>query len=183
MKLINFWNDHYWEIMLFMAIGFIALSFIFKGKTNGQYSLFYFLRNGDTNTRSFSSNKIKSLPKESKGEKKCREILEEIFSKPFGKIRPKFLYNPVTKKNLELDCYNDDLKIALEYDGLFHFKYVPGIHRSLQDFQTQQYRDLMKNQLCRENGIKLIRVPYTIPYESLKDYIVQEIGKLHKENS
>ena len=50
----------------------------------------------------------------SRGERKCKRIIQKIFRKPFTKIRPDFLKNPETNRNLELDLYNEELKIAVE---------------------------------------------------------------------
>jgi len=61
--------------------------------------------------------KIKvALPKrrEWKTEEKCRNILRKIYGVDFPSARPDFLKNPVSGKNLELDCYNEKLKLALE---------------------------------------------------------------------
>ena len=71
-------------------------------------------------------------PQESKGEKECRKVLENLFNKPFSKSRPDFLRNPVTggNFNLELDCYNQELSLAVEYNGIQHYKYVPYFHRN-----------------------------------------------------
>ena len=49
-------------------------------------------------------------------EAQVREIVENIFSKPFPSVRPKWLVNPDTGYVMELDCYNDELKLAFEYD-------------------------------------------------------------------
>jgi hypothetical protein len=87
----------------------------------------------------------------------CRRVLEKIFDKPFKKARPRFLRNNVTGNqfNLELDCYNEDLHLAVEYDGIAHFKYTPYFHKNKEAFYCQKYRDNMKDQLCKENKFTL----------------------------
>jgi hypothetical protein len=117
-------------------------------------------------------------PKCSKGEKVCKEFVEEYFGKPFEKVRPDFLQNPVTKENLELDCYNEELKLAIEYNGRQHYEYTPFMHSTKETFYAQQYRDLIKQELCKKNGINLITVPYKIPENAIPDYIKSEISKL-----
>jgi len=49
-----------------------------------------------------------------KYENECRRILQCLFLKPFPKVRPDFLRNPKTGRNLELDMYNQDIALALE---------------------------------------------------------------------
>jgi len=117
---------------------------------------------------------------ESKGEIECKRAAEKIFGKPFKKIRPNFLKSEDTGKNLELDIYNDDLKLAIEYDGIQHYKYTPHFHRNGElDFQKQLQRDKFKEQKCKEHGITLIRVPYLVKQDEIEGYIrikVRELG-------
>lgn len=104
-----------------------------------------------------------------KSERQCRGIIEYISSKPFAKDHPAWL------DGLELDGYNEELKIALEYNGIQHYEIVPGWHRppnhkeldptaldvAMQTkFEAQQERDNRKTKLCAENGVTLITVSY-----------------------
>ncbi len=117
-------------------------------------------------------------PNESKGEAHAREIAKLIFGKPFEKIRPDILKNNVTGHNLELDLYNDELKLAIEYSGVQHYKYVPFFHKNYEHFQTQKYRDEIKKMLCEKNNIKLIEIPYTVKLEDMETFIRLEAQKL-----
>ena len=49
--------------------------------------------------------------------------------------------------HMELDCYNEDLHLAIEYDGFYW-------HKS----KSAQERDICKNAACSKNGIQLIRI-------------------------
>ena len=117
----------------------------------------------------------KSIPK--KHETRCRIILENLFKSPFVTIRPDFLKYPKTGKNLELDMFNSELMIALEYDGVHHRKFTEFFHKSEQDFIEQQERDHYKEERCKELGITLIRVPDTVKYDNLEEYIKNELDK------
>ena len=121
--------------------------------------------------KSISSNR-----KDSRGEIECRRVLEKIFKRPFNKIRPNFLNNPVTdgNYNLELDCYNDDLKIAVEYSGRQHYEYTPYFHKNKEAFYNQKYRDELKKRMCKDNGIILIEVPYTVKIENIEQFLVNK---------
>jgi hypothetical protein len=120
-----------------------------------------------------------SLSPTSRGEKRCKEFLEFLFKKPFEKARPAFLVNPVTNQALELDCYNEDLKLAVEYNGKQHYEYNKMMHQnSRHSFQNQQYRDLMKKDMCDKNGIRLIIVPYRVAPDKIPEFLYIELKKL-----
>jgi len=114
---------------------------------------------------------------ESKGETECRRAIEHIMGKPFPKARPNFLFNGISGHNLELDCYNDELKIAVEYNGEQHYKYIPHFHTSKDVFYNLKYRDDMKKRLCEQNNITLITVPYTVKHDDIENYIKNNIKK------
>lgn len=120
---------------------------------------------------------------EGKNEGKCREILERVFQKPFTKIRPDFLKNPVTGKNLEIDCYNAEIKtpigtgLGLEYDGEQHARYTPYFHKTKDDFLNQRTKDTWKDLQCKRQGILLIRVPHFVSYEDLEVFIVNVLRR------
>ena len=126
---------------------------------------------------SFSGRK--GPPKESKGEKECRRVLETLFKRPFPNVRPNFLNNPVTggDNNLELDCYNEELKLCCEASGRQHYEYVPFFHKNKEAFYNQKYRDEMKRMKCKENGVTLIEVPYTVKPEDIERYLIDELRK------
>ena len=95
------------------------------------------------------------------------KITVKIFEEFLGyqvetNIRPNFLKNPETGRNLELDMYDQITKIAIEYNGQQHYKYLPKFHKDENEFYKQVKRDELKMKLCQENGINLISIPYTI---------------------
>ena len=111
--------------------------------------------------------------KMSKGEALCKQVIEEIYNAPFYCVRPDFLKNPETGRNLELDLYNDFYKIAVEYDGLQHSIFPNSFHKTREEFLNQVRRDEFKIDMCDKHGIYLIRVPYNVKleYSEIKKYI------------
>lgn len=107
----------------------------------------------------------------SKGEHICREYLERRFKKPFPNIRPSWIVNPETGRKLELDCYNEELKLACEYNGAQHYKFVKAYHKTHEDFEKQLFRDKIKEEACVNHKVFLITVPYTVPAESIEPFI------------
>nr|WDW26020.1 hypothetical protein FD201807_087R [Megalocytivirus FD201807] len=113
-------------------------------------------------------------PRVSHGERECHRAIEAITGKKFAKSR--CIKNPVTGQHLELDCYNSALKLAVEYNGRQHYQYVPHFHGPERHrFTEQRYKDVIKAQLCKEQGIKLIVVPYTVPVDDIEAYIRRHV--------
>jgi len=106
----------------------------------------------------------------SRGEQECKDILSKLYPQhQFQRVRPNFLKNPKTGRNLELDCYCPELKLAVEYQGRQHYYYDSHFHKSKKEFYEQLERDHIKQALCIQNGIRLIQVPYTVP--NIEEYL------------
>lgn len=112
-------------------------------------------------------------------EQRCRLILEKLFNDSFPSCRPKFLKNPKTGKPLELDCYNANLSIALEYNGKQHYVYPNYFHKSEEEFIKQQERDVFKYARCKELNIDLIIIDYKMKPDDFEAEILRQL-KLFK---
>lgn len=130
---------------------------------------------------SFVTKSIARYKNSSRGEAVCRCVLEHIYGVDFPNVRPNFLRNPETGRNLELDCYNEQLKLAVEYNGEQHYRFVDAFHNDISDLEKQKKRDLLKMQLCKENNVTLIIVPYTVPLKSIAKYLVSNIKGCQQE--
>lgn len=182
-KLKEIWEKRGFEIILCLCIGFIIIFGIYHWiiKKKGTFSKSNYYPYLPAKSYQYQKTvKQQNRPKESKGEAECRRVLQSIFRKPFTSQRPDFLRNPVTggNFNLELDCFNSELRLAVEYNGIQHYKYVPYFHRNKDHFMTQKYRDDMKRRICKENNINLIEVPYTVKINEISSFIIQNCKKL-----
>ncbi len=167
----RFWKKHQFKCLVFVSILIIG----------GLY--LYNLKNDEEGTWSLEYSYIPQLrkfrhKKESSGETECRRVMEQFFRRPFPSTRPAFLTNQVTGKPLEIDCCNIELRLGVEYNGKQHYEYVPAFHKNVQDFQLQQYRDVIKQKMCKEHGFQLISVPYTIPLHSIENYLIEQLNLL-----
>jgi hypothetical protein len=101
----------------------------------------------------------------------CKQIVGEIFEGYIFKEK----FKPIWL-NDTLDLYNDELKIAIEYYDIKHYKYCNRIHKSLENFTIQQEKDRLKKQLCEENSIKLIIIDDNYSSKDIiRNYIVDQL--------
>ena len=114
-------------------------------------------------------------PRQSRGEAECCRVMSELYGVPFTTIRPDFLRNPETGRNLELDCYNEQLKIAVEYHGKQHYVHPNFTGQTKEQFDKQRSRDQLKLDLCDHHGVYVVTVPYTVPVEGIKNFIINEL--------
>ncbi len=91
------------------------------------------------------------------GEMLCRAAVEKLFGKPFL-LRKRILGMKSPKgRLLELDIYNEGLRIAVEHHGAHHYRVLRhwsgkvGLQRQLQ-------HDRLRREFCDSNGILLIEV-------------------------
>jgi hypothetical protein len=89
-----------------------------------------------------------------KSENLCREYLNKITGFSFKKCNPEWL------KKLQLDGYCKELNLAFEYNGIQHYKLTPYFHKKKKDYHNQIKRDQLKQKLCKENNVRLIKIPY-----------------------
>lgn len=76
-------------------------------------------------------------------------------------------------KNYSFDFYLPDLDICIEYDGEYHYGKT---NHKLNDkiFETQSKRDEIKTQYCKDNNIKLIRIPYW-DFKNIEQILTKEL--------
>ena len=63
-------------------------------------------------------------------------------------------------------------KLLIEYDGIQHFEEVEIFRESLTYIQKN---DDIKNQYCKDNDIKLIRIPYW-DYDRIEEILQKELA-------
>lgn len=111
----------------------------------------------------------------------CEQVavlsVSHLLDKPFKKVRPDWLKTKAGG-NLELDGYNEELKIGIEYSGIQHYQFVKHFHRKDADFEKQKERDELKRKLCADNDVDLIEVPYTVAPKEMPEYIAQKLKNL-----
>jgi hypothetical protein len=188
---IKIFRDYKFEFVLLISMLTILIFSFIRKITNKKGTFSAISKNYNnlnyinnlTRTISNTSPPKNNIPKESKGEIECRRVLYSIFQVPFNKYRPDFLKNHVNGgHNLELDCYNPKLKLAIEYNGIQHYKFSPFFHKNKETFLNQKYRDEIKRRMCKDNDIVLIEVPYTVQLEDIESYIINKLKEIDYYN-
>lgn len=118
----------------------------------------------------------------SKGERISCEAMESIYGVPFTSTWPEWLRNPETGEKLELDCYNEELKLAVEYNGEQHYKWPNFTNQSQEQFINQVRRDSFKMNMCDKHGVYLIVVPYTVKHKDIPSYLMSNLPETLKKN-
>lgn len=108
--------------------------------------------------------------KESKGEREIENFLIKyniIYKKQYRNEKCK------NKNTLPFDFYLTNLNVMIEFDGVQHFEtveYFGGYEKLLET----RFNDELKNQYCKDNDIKLIRIPY-YNYDKIEDILEKEL--------
>ena len=107
-------------------------------------------------------------------ERICRAYFEQIFNKPFPSVwNLSWLVNPKSGRKLELDGYNEEIKLAFEHHGEQHY--------TTNTRYGQSKNDLLKQRLCAENGVNLIVIPELttrLPLKELSAFIEKELKNI-----
>ena len=113
------------------------------------------------------------------GEKECKRVLNsnkwiEISQEDFDKLDDKNKYNEdyfISQKEfddlfglgnglLSYDFYIPKLNLLIEYQGIQHEKYIPGFHKSYEDFLKQLEHDKRKCEYTKKNNMDFFEIWY-----------------------
>jgi hypothetical protein len=74
-------------------------------------------------------------------------------------------------KKLPFDFYIPNQNTCIEYDGKHHYFPIYGE----KEFEKTKINDLLKTNYCKEKGIKLIRLPYTMSNDEIISRLIEEL--------
>lgn len=107
----------------------------------------------------------------SKGEKQIINILNQL--KILYKRQYKF-NDCKFKYKLSFDFYLPNYNCCIEYDGIQHYEIVK-YFGGYDDFITRKIKDTIKDIYCKDNDIKLIRIPYW-EKDNIKNILIKELN-------
>lgn len=111
------------------------------------------------------------------GERISRVYFELIFGRKFPNLKPQWLRNQ-RGYLMQLDGYCEELNLAFEYQGHQHYL-SSHFHRSVDEFEMRKSDDELKKKLCRQKGVSLIEIPYTIESENIYEFVVKKCRRAH----
>lgn len=108
---------------------------------------------------------------ESKGEKNVKCIFKKYNINYIEQYRFK---DCKCKRSLPFDFYLPKYNCCIEYDGKQHYLYG-SFNCDLLDLMNIKYRDNIKDLYCKENNIKLIRIPYW-DFDNIETILIKELN-------
>lgn len=117
---------------------------------------------------------------ESNGEKEVRRILEEnnvSYEVQYEFNELKGVGGYPLRFDFAILSENSKLKLLIEYDGIFHYE---------KQYEDDHFEDLIehdsrKNDYCKENKIKLLRIPYW-DFDRIEDILKEELNEKAKQD-
>jgi hypothetical protein len=76
---------------------------------------------------------------------------------------------------LELDGYNQDEKIAFEYNGIQHYEVATWWNNTEDDLIKQQLHDKIKVDKCDAKGVELFVIPYFKTKKEIRTFILENL--------
>jgi len=113
-------------------------------------------------------------------------IIELLNSKGIFAISQHTFENCKHKSELRFDFYLPTLNTVIESDGEQHYMPVNfgGIsdEKANQEFEKCKIRDGIKNKYCKDNDIKLIRIPYW-DFGRIEETLLEQLKQLNVQNT
>jgi hypothetical protein len=114
-------------------------------------------------------------------EERCRQCIEFIFGEEFPNIWG-VIKNPKTNRGMQFDGYNENFRIAFEYQGEQHYSWEncrgKTEEKKKQNFIKNLNNDEIKFNISKKESIKLITIKYFENYKEDKQYLEHVIKEL-----
>lgn len=110
-------------------------------------------------------------------EQYIRDLFFHMYGVPFQRTKNlPWLVNK-SGNRMELDGYNADLSIAFEHNGQQHYEMDGHFTTHPNQLKRRMADDAEKVRLCRENGVALVVIPFSVPLKEIQFNLLQEFAK------
>ena len=166
---VVFQNKRFVSVILILVVVSVLLCALDKRKLFGAAQRFQSME---------FARPIASATPIGSGEERCRAFIMRMTGIHFSKVRPLWLRNPETGRSLELDMFSHHPRpIAFEFDGVQHKRYTPFYHGTVQTFEAALRRDRLKDELCLQHGVELVRIPPEV-HDQPEAYVYSHLVRL-----
>ena len=139
--------------------------------------------NKEWKTNILNRNRGSGCPEcaESKGEKRIKEVLS-LYNFPHSSQYTFEDLRGVGGGLLKFDVpvfwdeKKTQLRLLIEFDGEQHYKWKSG-WMTEEEFKTLQYHDRLKDEYCKRNKIKLLRIKFN-KFNSIEKILLRELNNL-----
>jgi hypothetical protein len=130
-----------------------------------------------TNSSLKSCLRIKDLTKSPRSKSEAGVIAEaeSLLGVKFPTVYPCWLM--WKSRTLELDGYNENTAIAIEFSGPLHTKWDR--NETYLEYYERIVRDIVKIRLCRKNKVDLIVVDASLPREHWRHYLLSRFADIY----
>ena len=111
---------------------------------------------------------------QSLSEKLFRIIIEKFFNCEFPSCRPEWLKNKYGNR-LQIDGYNEELKIGFEYQGEQHFIFSSHFYKTIEKFERNKQNDRTKKKILSNKNIFMFYPTYKLKKENYLSFIYSKI--------
>lgn len=106
-------------------------------------------------------------------------LIENILKETKVKYKPEYTFENCRDKYVlpfDFVVFNDDgsIKLLIEYDGRQHYDSIPFFGGD-EAFKVRQCHDKIKSQYCIDHNIPLLRLPYYLSNDEIKEKILNII--------
>ena len=93
-----------------------------------------------------------------------------------------WLINPNTGRHLYIDIYIPEMRLVVEYHGRHHYEVMRPFVNNEAELRSRQEKDTIKEQLCKQHGLRHVTIPYTVGISKRQIYNLLHVVYIKKNS-